>query len=464
MMPDQVNPASFRDPSGFVFTRDGRIYRQVNKVYKDDYDHLMESGLYDSLVAANLVVPHKEVGLENAVTPDAYQVLEAEIVPFISYPYEWCFSQLKDAALATLRVQKLAFKYGMTLKDCSAYNIQYLHGKPIFIDLLSFEKYEDGQPWIPYRQYCQHFLAPLSLMAYSDIRLNQLFRIHIDGVPLDLASLLLPRRTWLRFSLLTHIHLHAKSQKFFGDKGSKKRKARISRLSFEALVDGLDTATRKLCWRPAGSEWGDYYDDTNYSSFAMEHKKKLVGAFLEKIEPVPTCVWDLGANTGMFSEIASGKGIRTVAFDVDFAAVEKNYVRRKDGTNILPLVLDLTNPSPGIGWANKERMKLIDRGPAGAILALALVHHLAISNNVPLSRIAAYFGQLCNWLIIEFVPKNDSQVQRLLASREDIFDEYTEEVFTNTFSKTFEIIDSVKIEESLRTMYLMKKKDTGITA
>lgn len=450
-------PASFRDPSGFLFQQDGVIYRQVNLVYKDDYDHLMDSGLYQALVDDNLLIPHEEVSIEPPVPEIAYKIIKPEMIPFISYPYEWCFSQLRDAALTTLKIQRKALEFGMTLRDSSAYNIQYKSGRPIFIDTLSFGKYREGQPWVAYRQFCQHFLAPLALMSYKDIRLSQLLSIYIDGLPLDLTGCLLPWHTRLRFSLLSHIHLHARSQKHFADKPINVGQHRMSRYAFLGILNSLESTVKKLKWQPGGTEWADYYQDTNYSPQAFEHKKTIVAGFLDRVRPAT--VWDLGANVGIFSRLASDRGIPTVSFDVDPAAVEKNYldcVARGD-TSILPLVIDLTNPSPGIGWENKERMSLKERGPADAVLALALVHHLAISNNVPLSKIAGFLSDISHWLIIEFVPKNDSQVQRLLATREDIFPDYTRQAFEQEFSRYFTVEDSSAMMESQRTLYLMRR-------
>lgn len=452
-------PASFRDPSGFLFWQDDVIYRQVNLVYKDDYDHLMDSGLYQALVDDNLLIPHEEAGIEPPLSEIAYKVIRPEQIPFISYPYEWCFSQLRDAALTTLKIQRKAFDFGMSLRDSSAYNIQFKSGRPIFIDTLSFEKYREGQPWVAYRQFCQHFLAPLALMSYKDVRLNQLFRVYIDGLPLDLTSCLLPFRTRLRFSLLSHIHLHARSQKHFADKQVNVGHHRVRRYAFLGILNSLESSVKKLKWQPGGTEWVDYYQDTNYSPQAFEHKKSIVAGFLDKVRPAT--VWDLGANVGIFSRLASDRGIPTISFDVDPAAVEKNYldcVARGD-TSILPLVIDLTNPSPGIGWENTERMSLKERGPADAMLALALVHHLAISNNVPLSRIAGFLSDISRWLIIEFVPKTDSQIQRLLATREDIFPDYAQEAFEKQFGKLFNITDIVPIEDSQRTLYLMQRRE-----
>lgn len=450
--------SSFRDPSGFLFVQDGSIYRQVNSIYQENYDHLMKSDLYKSLVDSGLLLPHDEVSIEHARTDEAYKVLKPELIPFISYPYEWCFSQLKDAALATLKIQKIALDFGMTLKDSSAYNIQSLKGKPVLVDILSFEKYREGQTWVAYRQFCQHFLAPLALMSHRDIRLNQLFRIYIDGVPLDLASSLLPFRTRFVLPLLIHIHLHAQSQKHFADKSVNMGRHRMGRLPFLGLIDALESAVKKVKWRPRGTAWSDYYEDTTYSEDALHQKKELVTEFLDRLNP--KCVWDLGANIGLFSRIASDKGIQVISFDIDPACVEKNYLEsvEKRETNILPLWLDLTNPSPDIGWHNQERISLLQRGPADTVLFLALIHHLAISNNLPFSKIANFLYHICNSLIIEFVPKSDRQVQRLLSTREDIFPHYTRRAFEDEFGRYFTIEGSVEIRGSERTLYLMARR------
>jgi ribosomal protein L11 methylase PrmA len=451
-------PGSFRDPSGYLFYRDGLVYRQVNSVYAELYDQLVDSGLYQALADADLLIPHQEVEVEPAESTNAYKVIQPEQIPFISYPYEWSFSQLKDAALTTLEIQKRALEFEMSLKDCSAYNIQFRKGKPVFIDTLSFESYREGHPWVAYRQFCQHFLAPLALMDTTDVRLNQLLRVYIDGVPLDLASALLPARSRLSFALLSHIHLHARSQQTFAEKPVDVSGHKVSRLSFRGLIDNLERAVHKLKWEPQGTEWVDYTEDTNYSAGALQQKGELLSAFLDKTDS--KVVWDLGANTGGFSRVAAGKGILTVSADVDPACVEVNYLRcvKERETNVLPLLLDLTNPSPGAGWESQERTSLIERGPADTVLALALVHHLAISNNLPLDRVAAFFSRICNWLIIEFVPKSDSQVQRLLLTREDIFPDYSQQAFERAFGRDFDVHESVRIEDSERTLYLMEKR------
>jgi hypothetical protein len=386
-----------------------------------------------------------------------FKIIQPERVPFISYPYEWSFSQLKDAALATLAIQKRAMKYNMSLKDASAYNIQFLNSQPVLIDTISFEAYIEGQPWVAYRQFCQHFLAPLALMAYCDIRLNQLLRVHIDGVPLDLASRLLPRRTMINFGLLAHLHLHASAQKRYTG-GSISARTRMSKEALASLIESLKTTITKLTWKPSGTQWWNYYDNTNYSDAALEHKKQTVSEWVGQVKPAT--VWDLGANTGEFSRLTSALGAYTIAFDLDPAAVELCYLFARDEKkqNLLPLVLDLTNPSPAVGWANRERESFASRGPADMILALALIHHLAITNNVPLPQIAEFFAELGRWLVIEFIPKSDSQVRKMLSGRQDIFPGYSPEGFLQAFEKCFTIHASVPERESERHLFLMERR------
>jgi hypothetical protein len=452
--------ASFRDPSGFLFSRDGILYRQVNRVYADDYSHLINSGLYEKLTKAGLLVTHAEVDQEPAEPSLALRIIQPERLPFISYPYEWSFSQLKDAALVTLSIQKRALRAGMSLKDASAYNIQFLHGKPILIDTLSFEIYREGKPWDAYRQFCQQFLAPLALMSHVDIRLGQLLRVYVDGIPLDLTSRLLPTSTRFNFGLLTHIHIHASAQFRFADADVKNgvSKNGMSKNAFIGLIESLEGAIKKLSWKPAGTEWSNYYDITNYSETAFTHKKEIITGWLKKTEP--GSIWDLGANNGEFSRLASMSGIPTVAWDIDPSAVEQDYLRTKSEKekNLLPLILDLTNPSPALGWANKERDSLEQRGPVDAIFALALIHHLAISNNVPLPRLADFFAGICRWLIIEWVPKSDSQVQKLLRTRKDIFDGYTIDGFEVAFRERFHVHEAMSVSQSERCLYLLERK------
>jgi S-adenosylmethionine/arginine decarboxylase-like enzyme len=452
--------ASFRDPSGFLFSRDGTLYRQVNRAYAEHFARLIDSGLYDKLIKAGLIIPHSDSDEKPLIPELAYKVIRPERIPFISYPYEWSFGELKDAALATLAIQKRALKAGMSLKDASAYNIQFFDGRPVLIDTLSFEIYKEGEPWVAYRQFCQHFLAPLALMAKQDVRLSQLLRVYIDGIPLDLASKLLPVRTRFNLGLASHIHLHASAQARYADvditavRGGRK----MTREALLSIIESLRSTIRKLEWKPTGTEWADYYAANNYTDTAFEHKKVLVEDWLSHLEP--KVVWDLGANTGIFSRLAIEAGAFVVSSDIDPAAVEVNYRLSKENKEkkLLPMAIDLTNPSPAIGWNNRERDSFLQRGPVDVVLALALIHHLAIANNVPLGKVAEFFAGCGKWLIVEFVPKSDSQVKRLLRSREDIFNEYHRDGFEKAFCEWFNIKQSSAVRDSERWLYFMQRK------
>lgn len=451
--------SSFRDPAGFLFNYQGELFRQINPEYFSDYQYLMKSGLYQQLSEAKMLIPHLEVEATLAFSDNAL-VIKPKKIPFISYPYEWSFSQLKDAALLTLKVQLKALEYGMTLKDASGYNIQFYQGRAIFIDTLSFTQYQEGSPWQGYRQFCQHFLAPLMLMCFSDVRLNQLLKIYIDGIPLDLASKLLPTSTKLKLSPLVHIHMHAKLQrKYKQSQKIKQQSIKLTSQTLNHLINGLIHAVSKLNWNlQKNSEWFDYYEfNNNYTTQALSEKEKVIADWVKQIKP--DMLWDLGANTGRFSTIAAKYSKQVIAWDIDTSCVENFYQQTCcHSANILPLTLDLTNPSNALGWGHHERLSFLERGPANAVLALGLIHHIAIVNNVPFDKIAVFFCKLTEYLIIEFIPKIDSQVQKLLATRKDIFDGYTAAEFENTFTQYFDLLESLPLKESHRTLYFLKRK------
>jgi hypothetical protein len=387
-------------------------------------------------------------------------VLEPERIPFISYPYEWSFGQLRDAALLVLDIEVAALERGLTLRDGTAYNVQFRDARPLLIDTLSFGPHTEGRPWTAYGQFCEHFLAPLALMSLSDVRGAALLRHYLDGIPLDLASGLLPRRSWLRPGLTMHLHLHARAQRRYAEADVARETGgrSLTRTALIQLLQHLRGTIAALAWTPAGTEWADYVDHTNYSSRAHDAKAAIVRGFLATVRPGVT--WDLGANTGTFSRLARESCPQVVAFDLDPAAVERHYrqLRASETTGILPLVQDLRNPSSDLGWAHRERMSLARRGPADLVLALALIHHLAISNNTPLDQVAEYLAQLGRHLIIEFVPKQDSQVRRLLTNRPDIFPDYTPAGFEQSFRRHFEVLEVAPVEDSERSLYLMRSR------
>jgi len=449
--------SSFRDPDGFMFEFEKEIFRVVNLSYQPDYDHLLSSGLYGKLISQELIVPFEEVNSAQFGLSDFYKVLKPERIKFISYPYEWSFSMLKDAAILTLKIQKLAMEYGMSLKDATAYNIQFHKGKPIFIDTLSFELYPINRPWVAYRQFCQHFLAPLALISRIDPGLIRMFIIHLDGIPLDLAAKMLPFRSRLNIDLYLNIFLHAWSQKKHNaDEISLVQvRRKFSLSSMISLVEGLEASVLKQCWNAKGSEWAYYYDEDVHSSEYSQFKKRVISGWFDEVKP--GSIWDLGANRGDYSRLAAQKGIDVISFDLDPVCVEMNYtnVKKNKETNILPLLLDILNASPSIGWGCAERPSFYNRNRPDMVLALALIHHLAISANIPLALIARLFAGLSDHLIIEFVPKEDDKVKILLLNREDVFADYTQTNFEKAMSVYFRIEQKIPVDYNNRVFYLM---------
>lgn len=459
--------ASFRDPSGFLFYGDdGQLYRQINRRYQPDFELLQQSGLYDELVNCGALIPHELIKDVAPLTLEGTCIICPRRLPFISYPYEWAFSALQDAALLTLDIQLRAMNRGLQLKDASAYNVQFSGYQPLLIDTLSFEKLSENRPWKAYGQFCRHFLAPLALMSKTHIDLGYLLRDYIDGIPLDVASRILPWRTRTSFGMLLHLHWHGRmiakhqtTQLRAEAKSSAGQPARdaihMPTNRLRALLENLRSTVASLKPPRGSTEWADYYEDNSYSDQAVREKRDLVARYLEAAKP--KSVWDLGANTGVFSQLACERGAFVCAFDIDPSCIEAAYqhAKQKRTKNFLPLRMDLTNPSPALGWAHRERDSLCERGPADTVMALALIHHLAISNNVPLPTVALFFHQLCRTLVIEFVPKNDPQVRRLLQNREDIFNNYDQNGFEEAFGSHFQIEESAAVGNHGRRLYRM---------
>ena len=455
---------SFRDPGGFMYTQDGILLRQINVSYRHEYDVLME-GLYDSLLKKKWIVSHREENVFLAFAPEsAYKVIKPEIVPYISYPFEWCFEQYKAASLLMLDICLEALNFSMILKDASAYNIQFWGTRPVLIDTLSFGKYIEGRPWVAYGQFCKHFLGPILLMSKVNTQLSQLMRVYIDGIPIELTADLLPGRYKFAPSIYAHIFLHAKMLRktktiYRQNTISEKQKTdSVGKKALTAILQNLKSIISKCEVKKSITEWGEYYEGMmNYSDVAFNHKASIVKNFLAECSAKSIC--DMGGNKGEFSKVASELGNPyVVCYDLDHTAVNSHFFRLKNNgiKNILPLVLDLTNPSPAMGWANEERKTVHERGNWDCTMVLGLIHHLAISNNLPLRKIAGYFSKLSPWLIVEFVPKEDEQVQKLLFLKEDIFLEYNIEEFERQFSFFYYIEKKIEVEDSVRTIYFMR--------
>ncbi|MFW5499862.1 MULTISPECIES: hypothetical protein [unclassified Maridesulfovibrio] len=451
---------SFRDRSGYVFYDGDKVVRTIEHSYKEDWEHIIKSNFLEEAVRNQEIVGFNE----RKPIEGSWKSLNVEPIPFISYPYEWSFSQLKDAAILTLKLQLSALERGIILKDASAYNIQYIGSKPIFIDLLSFELLNEAKTWQAYGQFCSHFFAPLVIGSKTDVRLLQLSRQWIDGVPLDIACKMIPWKARFSPSILMHIILHAFMQNKYADPRSFKDKKDVKKMSMQKLVDivtSLACAVNKCVLPKQKTEWVDYYNDTNYSNKGAKAKLEIVENVAQKHKG--KLAIDLGANTGRFSRPLAPYFETVISADIDPMAVDAHYrfLKQNGPKNILPLVLDLSSPSPSLGWASTERASFANRCSADFLMALALCHHLFFTVGVPFKQISSYFAKLLKKggiLVCEFIPKDDSQVQRMLSSRDDIFDDYTKDSFDQAF-KDAGLIETYVFElpGSMRTLHVFSK-------
>lgn len=455
--PKLVHRASFRDPAGFVFEEQGTLFRFVSSDYRDTFREAERGGLLPSLVESGLLIPYQKVKEER---DEGCLILQPERLRFVSYPYEWSFSQLRDASLVTLEIQRRCLQKGFWLKDASAYNIQFHRGKPVLVDLLSFERVKEGQPWPAYRQFCQHFLAPLALMSYRHPRLSILFHGCPDGIPLGVAVSVLGWRGFFNFWLSVHLRAHARSAQKYLRASAVGAGRFVSRQALLGLVDSLESAVLRLRCPDSRGFWAEYSGFEPYSPEAREDKMVGVGELADAVFPSPRVVWDIGANTGDYSWLMASRGAFTVAMDSEWECVEKIYekVKQTGEVNVLPLVQDVANPSSSSGVGQEERSGLKQRGPADLVFVLALIHHLRITCGIPFSRLAEYLSLIARWLIVEYVPKSDPKVRGLLDFREDIFEDYHEDEFRRSFGKHFLMVRRRPIKGSGRVLYLMRRK------
>jgi hypothetical protein len=450
-MPTNYNqhPASWRDPSGYIFEKNGELFRQVNNSYKENF--LQFSGsLYEVLVSKNLLIPHSVIQENLTGDQEWHTTLKPEPIAFITYPYEWSFDMLKDAALLTLEINKQALINGMILKDATPYNVQWHNGKMIFIDSLSFEKYDPDQPWIAYHQFCECFLAPLLLSHYTGNDCTKMLLSYPEGIPLALASKLLPRTTRFALHVYLHIHLHAS----VGAKGqpAKPKKIKFTRVKMERLLSSLEMLIRRLKTPAQKTTWSGYYDEASQRDDYLSVKTALVNTLASGINF--ESVADFGANKGEFAKYFSGKGIPTIASDADPFCV--NSIYKLHDPNLQPVVMDLASPTPATGLNNTERASFISRAKVDLGLALALIHHLSVGRNIPFEKSAAFFKMLTRTLVIEFVPVTDEKIKLMLANKKNIYSWYTEAGFENSYSKLFHIVSKKPVGDSGRIIYLMK--------
>ena len=459
-----VDPASFRDPDSTVLHAGTEVLRRLSPAAAEDWRMLAKTTFFRDRVGNGEIVTTEEVdAAARGDITDAVSwplVLRHDRIPFISYPYEWSFSQLQDAAALHIDLLLDALGEGMTMKDGYAYNLQFRGAAPVFIDIGSFEHYRGG-PWPGYRQFCQTFLFPLMLQAHKNFSFRPLLRGQVNGIEPRQMRGLMTGGDLTKTGVLKHVALHSAMDTRNADKsdGSQATADQLSKSGFSdavalAAAKNVGSLVRKLRWKPGDSHWTTYQQTSTYTDAERDQKKAFVREALSQRHA--GLLLDLGCNDGTFSLLAQDFADYVVALDNDEQTIDLMYRRlRKEGnTKILPLVMDLTDPSPSIGWRLKERPSFLDRAKPDAVLALALVHHLAIGANVPLPEVVSWLHSLGGHLVVEFVGPDDPMSRRLLSNKPaGLFPDYRLEVFEKLLSERFEIERQVTLGSGTRTLY-----------
>ena len=461
---------SFKDPAGRVYrvsegADGGRVLRGLNDAHAATMERLLCEPFFQRLAEEGHVVKTRllepEAHAARLVLEEGWSAaVEHEAVDFVTYPYEWPFSMLKDAALLQLRLLETSVRNGWILKDATPFNIQWLEGRPVFIDVPSFVPWEDGEYWQGYRQFCSTFLTPLMLTAHLGIPFQPLLRSQLEGIPPEEASRYFYGLRRFKRGVLSHIWFPAKAERRARSKAHSSQPASPRRRQPEtmllALLDSLERLVDGLSYKLASSDWAQYSETHSYDAEEFERKKGFVERHTSERRPGLT--WDLGANTGDFSRIAARHSGAVVAVDSDQDAVEMLYgeVRGAGPRNVIPLVMDMSNLSPGQGWAGRERTAFDRRRSPDMVLCLALVHHMRVSANIPLSLFLEWLRSLDAAVIIEFVSRDDEMFHKLIENKREEYADYTQDNFEAEVTKRFSIGDRLVLKGGTREMFLIK--------
>jgi SAM-dependent methyltransferase len=457
----RVEPGSFRDPDSRVVVTDDAVLRTLTTRGLADWEALASSELFPRAVAEGKLIPTELV--EGAVDlpedlGEAAGVLQHERVPFVSYPYEWSFGMLRDAALLHLELLEAALQEDLVLKDSSPYNVQWRGAQPVFIDVGSFERLTPGEPWLAYRQFCMLFLYPLLLQAYKGVAFQPWLRGSLEGIAPEQLRNVMSLRDLLRRGVFTHVYLHARLERgrveTARDVKHELRAAGFKKELIVANVKRLAKLVGRLEWRPPRSAWSGYEATTSYGENDASRKEEFVRTAIGSRRW--DLVWDLGCNVGRFARMAADNARYIVALDADAAVVEQLYgaLREEGSTSILPLAVDVLDPSPSLGWRGSERRPLAQRGEPDLTLSLALVHHLSIGGNVPVRDVVDWLASLRSAIVVEFPTRDDPQVQRLLASkRDDLHSDYERDFFERCLHDAFDVERSETLAAGTRVLY-----------
>ena len=461
-----ADSGSFRDPSGRVFkfleNNSLRIIRGVTDQTFQEQAELIDSQLYASLVKEKKIVdtkPFKSTAMLDSETQKSWPYfLEHAPIDLITYPYEWTFGQLKDAAILHLEILKECLENGWIVKDSTPYNIQFVNNKPIFIDTPSITKWESGSGWDSYRQFCMMFLYPLMLESYLDIDFRVFLRSNLDGIDPKTTFNIIGFRKIYKRGVFFHVYLPHKIEKNIlakeRDTAAAKKRTNIShsKLSVIALVDSMLGIIKSLKVKSKVSVWGDYDHINTYEHDDNIKKQGFIDSVTNNKKY--NTVWDCGANTGLFSEHISGNAKKIIAMDGDILAVEKMYQRLKSNdSNITPMVINLENMSPDHGFNASERTRLELRSKPDLIMCLAIIHHIRISANIPCDNFLSYLRSLNSEIIIEFVQRDDEMVKKLLLNKKEQYQDYNLEAFEDSINNYFSIEKTDTLKGGHRKIY-----------
>jgi len=455
-----IEPGSFRDRTARVFYTEGSVYRGLTETSWQEWQAVVASPFFKRAMAAGQIIattPVDQSQRPRGVPPEWTVVLKHERVPFISYPYEWCFGMLKAAALLQLELLTAGSADDITLKDATPYNIQWNGARPVFIDVASFVRSRPGAPWSGYRQFCQLFLFPLMLQAYKQVPFHHRLRGRLDGIGAVECQRLMSWRDLLRPGVLTHIVAQSHLEQQYGatarDIRAELRQAGFDKQLVAATIAKLHRLVGKLTWSPTPSAWSEYADHNSYEPDAAVAKERFAESVLRT--KARRLVWDLGCNTGRYAKLAGKYADYVVAVDSDHESIERLYqeLKRAGTTNVLPLVGDVADPSPALGWRRRERQPMLERGRPDLVLCLALVHHLAITANIPIDDLIDWFAELGGELVVEFPLPHDPMVRRLLLNKDQRYDDYCVEYFEASLQRRFRVHERVTIPSGTRILY-----------
>jgi hypothetical protein len=449
-----ADPGSFRDPLSRVFIDGDRVIRALSTEASRDFDATERSDFFTEAVSRGRVIQTERVSLEPSDFDQQERwesALEHPRLPIWTYPYEWPFSMLREAALLQLELQSDGLRDDISCKDATPYNIQFVGSAPVFVDVGSFEQYLDGDPWYGYLQFCQLFLFPLLLQSYADVPFQPLLRGSLEGIAPDLAWALLGPSKLHKRGVPIHVALHARAQRRYADTDTDMKaalkKGGYRRSLLEANVKGLHRLVSRLEWKRAESTWSDYGERAHYTSQDLAEKERFVNEAASRRRH--HLAWDVGCNDGRFSRLIAPHVDHVVAFDGDHLVVDHLYraLRNERLSNITPLVMDLGDPSPGLGWANRERPPFIERCRPDFVLALAVIHHLAITANVPTSFFLDLVRSFDASAVIEFPTEHDPMVKRLLRNkRQGVHAGYTLADFESQLAERFHVRERLTLD------------------